>query len=206
MMRIMRLLRSPQTARPLSLPDRAEADLRFIRGAMERSGSFTAVPGVGGIVMGAVALAAAAAAAPRAGTREWLVVWIAAACVAMAAGILAMRRKAARQGVAILKGPGRRFLLCLCPALFAGAVLTAAILRIGRADLLPTAWLLCYGCGVTAAGAFSTRIVPLTGAAFLALGAVAAVAPPSWGDVLMAAGFGCIHVASGIVVARRHGG
>lgn len=202
----MRLVRSTDAPRTLSMPDRAEADLRFIRGAMERSGSFTAVPGVGGIVMGAVALAAAAFAAPVSGTREWLVIWVATACVAMAVGVVAMRRKAARQGVALLQGPGRRFLLCLCPALFAGAVLTSAILKIDRADLLPTAWLLCYGAGVTAAGAFSTRIVPLTGAAFMGLGAIAAIAPSAWGDLLMAVGFGGVHVASGIVVARRHGG
>ena len=36
----------------VSLPERAAADLEFIRGAMERSGSFTAVPGLGGVAMG----------------------------------------------------------------------------------------------------------------------------------------------------------
>jgi hypothetical protein len=46
----------------------------------------------------------------------------------------------------------------------------------------------------------------LTGAAFLLAGAAALAAPPGWGDALMAGGFGGIHLASGFVVWRRHGG
>lgn len=37
---------------------RAAEDLRYIRSTMERAGSFTAVPGVGGMAMGAVAVRA----------------------------------------------------------------------------------------------------------------------------------------------------
>jgi hypothetical protein len=189
-----------------SLGERAEADLRFIRGAMERSGSFSAVPGRGGMAMGAVALAAAAAARFVEGAPAWLALWTAAAVVAVGIGAVSMQRKAAREGVALLAGPGRRFLLCLCPSLAAGALLTAALARAGQYELLPGAWLLCYGSGVVAAGAFSPLVVPVTGAAFLLLGAVALVAPSAWGDALMAAGFGAVHLVSGSFVARHHGG
>ena len=191
---------------PASLGARAEADLRFIRGAMERSGSFTAVPGRGGMAMGVVALAAAGAARLVDGPEAWVALWVVAAAVAIGVGVLAMRRKAAREGLALLAGPGRRFLLCLCPSLVVGALLTAALARAGAVELLPGAWLLCYGAGVVAAGALSPPIVPVTGAAFLVLGATALIAPPSWGDALLAAGFGGIHLVSGLVVARRHGG
>ena len=88
----------------------------------------------------------------------------------------------------------------------AGALLTAALARAGQLELLPAVWLLCYGAGVVAAGALSPRIVPVTGAVFLALGTVALVAPPAWGDVLMAVGFGGTHIVSGFLVARHHGG
>ena len=40
----------------------------------------------------------------------------------------------------------------------------------------------------------------------LALGAAAFVAPAAWGDALMAAGFGALHIGFGIFIARRHGG
>lgn len=191
-----------------SLHERAAADLRFIRGAMERSASFTAIPGLGGMTMGVVALAAASAAraVEPAGGDAWLGVWVAAAVVATAIGVVSMQRKAAREGCSLLQGPGRRFLLGLCPSLLAGALLTAALARAGQHELLPATWLLLYGAGVVAAGAFSHHVVPLTGAAFLATGAVALAAPPAWGDALMAGGFGGIHLVSGFVVWRRHGG
>jgi hypothetical protein len=201
----MRLLRRDGSAAP-SLPDRAEADLRFIRGAMERSGSFSAVPGIGAVAMGGIALVAAGAAQIVDGADARLAVWGGAALAASVVGAVSMVRKAVRQGVSLLQGPGRRFLLCLCPALFVGSLLTAALARAGQVGLLPAAWLLCYGAGVTAAGAFSVPVVPLTGASFLALGAAALVAPASWGDLLMALGFGVVHIVSGVVVARRHGG
>jgi hypothetical protein len=189
-----------------SLGERAEADLRFIRGAMERSGSFTALPGRGGMVMGCVALAASIGARLLTGADAWLALWTTTALVGATIGVVAMRRKAAREGLALLAGPGRRFLLCLCPALVVGAFLTAALARAGQTELLPGMWLSCYGAGVVAAGAFSPAVVPITGAAFLVLGGVALVAPPAWGDTLMGAGFGVGHIVSGSFVARHHGG
>lgn len=198
---------SRRAATPVvSLPDRAASDLRYIRGAMENSGRFSAVPGRGGVAMGVVALAAAALDARAADAETSLAVWSAAAIAALAVGGLAMRRKAARLGVALLAGAGRRFLLCLCPSLVAGALLTAALARAGLHEMLPATWLLCYGAGVVAAGALSVPIVPATGGGFLVLGAAALAAPPAWGTALLGLGFGGLHVASGLVIARRHGG
>lgn len=202
---LRRLPREPGRAAP-SLGERAEADLRFIRGAMERSSSFTSLPGRGTMAMGAVALGASAAAQRAATQTAWLGVWVAAAVVALAVGVVTLRRKAAEDGVALLSGPGRRFLLCLCPSLVAGAVLTAALARAGQFGLLPGVWLVCYGAGVVAAGALSPAIVPVTGAAFLVLGGASFALPPGWADLVMAAGFGGVHLVSGFVVARRHGG
>jgi hypothetical protein len=56
-----------------------------------------------------------------------------------------------------------------------------------------------------AGGTQSVRAVPAMGAAFLVLGAVAALAP-GWSDVLLALGFGGLHLAFGPYIARRHGG
>ncbi|MFZ0933278.1 MAG: hypothetical protein WA015_03120, partial [Bryobacteraceae bacterium] len=51
---------------PVELQAHAMDNLRYIRETIERAGSFTAVPGVGGILMGSTALATAWAAGPAA--------------------------------------------------------------------------------------------------------------------------------------------
>jgi hypothetical protein len=57
-----------------------------------------------------------------------------------------------------------------------------------------------------AGGALSVRIVPLMGIAFMALGLVALALPATWGNSMMAIGFGGFHIVFGIAIARRHGG
>ncbi len=191
---------------PIRLHERASADLRYIRDAMARAESFTSVPGLGGVAMGVTALVAAAVAAMQADAQRWLLVWLAAALVAGVSGALAMLRKSRRANQPLLGAAGRRFALAFWPPLVAGAVLTVALANAGEYRLLPAVWLLLYGTGVVTGGAASVRAVPLMGAVFMVLGFVAAVAPESWGDVLMAAGFGVLQIGFGVWIARRHGG
>jgi hypothetical protein len=189
-----------------TLGDRAADNLRFIRETMERASSFTAVPGWGGVAMGVSALAAAAISTFARTRSEWLGVWLVEAFVALALGVRAMAVKAARAGVPLFAGPARRFLLTLSPPLAAGAVATVALERTGQFDLLPGLWLLLYGAAVVTGGAFAPRIVPLMGVGFMLLGAIALASPASWGTAFLAAGFGALHIAFGLVIARRHGG
>jgi hypothetical protein len=195
----------PPSAPPL-LHQHAAENLRFIRDTMARATDFTAVPGIGGVLMGAMALGAAAVAGPPRDTRAWLGVWLATAAVATATGVTAILRKARRHNLP-LRGPVvRRFALALVPALIVGVVLTAVFVQNHLAARLPGCWLLCYGAAVTSGGAFSVRPVPFMGAAFIALGVLAFVAPADWGHFFMAAGFGVLHVGFGIVIARNYGG
>jgi hypothetical protein len=181
-------------------------DLRFIRQAMERSGSFTAVPGWGGVAIGAMALLAALVASQQASAASWLGVWLVTAAAAglVAAGTLVSKARRAR--VALSTGPGRKFLLSFLPPVGVAVALTAALYAQGNVGLLPGLWLLAYGAAVVTAGTFSVRAIPLMGIGFMALGAAALATPAAWGDAWMAAGFGALHVGFGWVIARRHGG
>jgi hypothetical protein len=191
---------------PAPLHARAADDLRFIRETMERASSFTAVPGRGAVLMGITAVGAAALAGAAASPRGWLGVWLLEGALAFLIGVTAMALKARAAGASLLADPGRKFALALSPAIAAGAVLTIAFAGAGLHDLLPGTWLLLYGAGVVAAGAFSVRVVPLSGAAFMAFGAGALFAPAAWSDALLAAGFGGVHIVAGGWIAWRHGG
>ena len=196
----------PDLRPPPALGDRARSDLAYIRAAMERSGRFTAVPGRGAMIVGLVAISAALVAEAQPGRADWLVTWLAAAAAAVTIGLMTARTKARDQGIRLLAGPGRKFLLGLCPPLVAGAVLTWILFRAGLADALPGMWLLLYGAGVVTGGAFSVPVVPVTGLGFMLLGGLALFLPPPWGEALLAAGFGGLHLVSGFVGWRRHGG
>jgi hypothetical protein len=185
--------------------DHAMADLRFIRGAMERAGAFTAVPGWGGMAMGATALAAAAIASRQPTPDQWLHTWLLEAAIAALIGGITMARKARREESPLWAGPGRKFAMGFLPALATGALLTVALRQAGAMSLLPAVWLLLYGTAVVAGGAFSVRIVPVLGVCFWGLG-VAALLVPGWADAWLAAGFGLGHIVFGFLIARRHGG
>ena len=195
---------------PEPLHDRALANLQYIRSAMERAGSFTAVPGWGMVAVGATALVAAWLAHQTVGEASWLRVWLVEGVLAFAIGTAALVRKARRGGDAVLSGPGRRFGLSFLPPLLVGALLTLALQHHGEyavpTGTIPGMWLLCYGTGVVTGGSFSVRVVPLMGLGFMALGALALFAPAAWRDALMAAGFGGLHIAFGAIIARRYGG
>lgn len=192
---------------PLALHDRAAADLRFIRETMERSASFTAVSGWGGVAVGIVALAASLLAAGRPTEAGWLTVWVGAAALSAALLAVAMARKARRAEIPLLSGPGRKFAMSFAPPLVVGALLTWTLFDRGLGgELLPGVWLLLYGTGVVTGGAFSVRIVPAMGFCFMVLGGAALFTPTAWGDAFMAAGFGGLHILFGILIARRHGG
>lgn len=209
---------------PAAAPDAsAQASLRFIRDTMARTATFTAVPGRGGIAMGATALVAAAVAARQPTVSGWLTVWTAEALVGVTVGALTMAVKARGHGVPLLSGQGRKFLLGLLPAMLAGTALTLAIYgaEVGLAGdtyarqgvsaslclrLLPALWLMLYGAGVASAGMFSVRLIPAMGALFLLAGALALLAPAAWGTAFLAAGFGGLHVVFGALIARHHGG
>lgn len=173
---------------------------------MEGAASFTAVPGVGGVVMGVSAISAGAIASRTPDAGKWLAIWLLEGLLALAIGLLFAYRKARRINVELFSRPARKFMLAFAPALVAGAILTSALWRAGQTNLIAGCWLLLYGAGIAAAGAFSVRVVPVMGACFLVLGSVVMFLPTARGDAWLAAGFGGLHIIFGIFIARKHGG
>jgi hypothetical protein len=198
--------RQPRAADPVALDDRARDNLRFIRETMERAGSFTAVPGWGGVAMGITALGAAVIASRQTSPAAWLLTWVGEAAVAIGIAVWTTFSKARAAGTSLFSGPGRRFVYSFAPPLFVGALLTLLFARTGYMGAVAGVWLLMYGTGVVTGGAFSIRVVPLMGLCFMVLGAVALFSPASWGDALLAAGFGGLHIVFGAVIARKYGG
>ncbi|HKN62437.1 MAG TPA: hypothetical protein VJW93_14745 [Candidatus Acidoferrales bacterium] len=196
----------PRPRDPVALDDRARDNLRFIRETMERAGSFTAVPGWGGVAMGITAFGAAAIAARQDTPLAWLVTWMIEATAAIAIASWTTYTKARESGGSLFSGPGRRFVYSFAPPIFVGALLTLFLVRAGLIGTIAGMWLLLYGTAVVTGGAFSIRIVPLMGLCFMVLGAVALFSPASWSNALLAAGFGGFHVIFGAVIARKYGG
>jgi hypothetical protein len=193
--------------RPSVTPEPAALEhLEVIRQAMERSTTFTAVSGWGYVAMGITALAATPIALRQTTTEGWLAVWLAEALVAVTLALVAMHWKATRLGTPIMSVPGRRLFVGLLPALFAGGVMTVALIRAGDPRQIPGVWLLLYGVAVMQAGAFSVRTIPVMGAVFVVAGAIALPLPWWWANLMLAVGFGLVHIGFGAYIARRHGG
>ena len=189
----------------VSLHERAADDLRYIRQTMERATSFTAISGVGYILMGVTALVAAWVAARQATPEAWLAVWTVELVAAGAIAVGMSARKAHAQGERMRSYAGRKLLLAFTPPMLVGGLLTGAAYLAGDYGLIPGIWLGLYGTGVMTGGAYSVRIIPLMGASFIALSAVALLTPAD-GDLLLALGLGGLHIVFGWVIWRRYGG
>ena len=184
---------------------RAADNLRFIRDTMERAGSFTAVPGWGGVAIGATAILAGVYALHHS-IREQFFIWIGEAILALLIAFFAVRLKSKQLALSLGTRAARRALLSFVPPLLAGAVLSLVLYRLGVLSVLPGGWLLLYGTAVVTGGAFSVRIVPVMGLCFMLMGVSALIAPPAWSNGFLMAGFGGLHLVFGMIIARRYGG
>jgi len=185
--------------------DHAEDNLRYIRDAMERAGSFTSIPGWGGLVIGLTAIATAIV-ATQLDPRRWLAAWLIDAVVAALIGAITAAIKGRRAGTSFTSVASRRFFTAYGAPLIAGAIITLALWRAGAYAAMPAVWLLLYGTSFVSSGAFSIRVIPVMGVCFMLLGIAAALLPFSAGNVLLGIGFGGLHAGFGILIARRFGG
>ncbi len=189
-----------------SLSGRAIDNLQFIRETMERSTHFTAVPGYGGVFMGATAIVAAFITNSQPLVKDWLAVWLIEGVLAFAVGLFAMWQKSKIAKMPLTSAPAKKFAMSFLPPLICGIVITLGLWRFGHFEMMIPVWLLLYGAAVVCGGAFSVKAVPMMGWCFIALGAIAFAVPAGRGNTLMGLGFGVLHVVFGLIIARRHGG
>ena len=193
-------------AQPESFGSHAAENLRFIRNTMERTSTFTAIPGVGGAAMGLVAIAAAVVASRQPQGNRWLATWLGAAAIAAVIGLIAMTHKARQAGLAMTGASARRFALGMAAPFVAGAAITYALWVDRNFTVMAPTWLLLYGAGVLTGGMFSVPVVRAVGLCFMAVGLASILTPHGWNDVWLAAGFGGLQIGFGIYIARNHGG
>ena len=194
------------TNEPISIGDRAIDNLAFIRETMERSTSFTAVPGYGGMLMGVTAVAAAFIANGQVYFRDSLMTWLIEAALAFSIGLLAMWQKSKLAGQSLVSVPARKFAMSFAPPLIVGVVVVMGLWHYGDYYEMPAVCMLSYGAAVVCGGAFSVRVIPVMGWCFIALGAIAFALPSNYGNLMMGLSFGLLHIIFGAVIARRYGG
>src|ERR1700685_4728099 len=96
----------PRDSEPVAIHAHAMDNLRYSRETRERAGSFTAVPGWGGVAMGITALGAAAIASSQTSPMAWLLTWITEAVLAIAIAGWTTYSKARAGGCSALSRPG----------------------------------------------------------------------------------------------------
>jgi hypothetical protein len=198
-----------QSETPAAIQNRALGTLAYIRASIESSSSMD-VPGMAGIVMGIIGvLAAVAVSLPRLAP-HWLTIWLIAAALALLLGGALVARQIVRRGHSRYLGPVRKFLLCLCPSLLAGAVLTSVFAAAATTSFIPGMWLLLYGCAVLSASTVTTaeiaRLISIMGGLFVALGLMAFALPTMAHTAMLGLGFGVLHIIFGILIGRLSDG
>lgn len=191
---------------PAPIREHALNNLRYIRDAMERAGSFTSIPGWGGVAVGVTAIVAAVLAGREGLSRDWMLIWLCEAVLAALIAGTAMVRKAARSSVSFRGAPARRFFVSYFAPIAAATVLTIFLARDGVYAALPPMWLLLYGASFISSGAYSIPVVPVMGICFMLLGIAACFVPFAVANALLGIGFGGLHVVFGWVIAQRYGG
>ncbi len=192
---------------PVSIESRALGTLAYIRASIEASSAIV-VPGMAAIVMGVIGTAAAALTLRWPG--RWFETWVLAGVAAFLLGGAIVVRQASERGAVRYLGPVKKFLLCLCPVLFAAAVLTCVLWQAGMDRFLPGMWLLLYGCAVLSAStvmsARITRLVVSMGLTFVLLGAATYALPLRLQAHALGLGFGALQLVHGLLIRRVNRG
>ena len=186
----------------VALEKHALGTLQYIRASLDAA-SVLAVPGSAGITLGVVGIVAALLVSLPPLRPHWFSIWVIAGVAGFVSGSALMLHQARNHVVPVYRGPLRKFLMCLSPALCAGAVLTWRLWEQELPDLVPGVWLLLYGCGAMAGSTMTNKPVAVMGALFMALGLIALLVPADFHNAILGLGFGGVHAAFGIFISGR---
>lgn len=192
-----------------SIATGARRDLETIRTLMERARHYRHPPASAAFAAGGVALAAAYLTHVTLGTGgpgdaafRVGAVWGAAFALALASTVALTYRASKLEGFAFWSPLAKDVIHALWPPLVTALALGLALVRAERPGLVPAVWMLCYGIGGIASGAYARRAVRRMGAAFLAAGlAQLWLGLPA--PLALGATFGGFHLVYGLVVALR---
>ena len=204
-------------------PNWAEENLQVIRTLMERAGLYrrALAPVMTGTGLLAIFAAIGARWARLDSFASFLGLWVAVALVAAGLSLLTIRRQALTAREEFWTPPTRRVAISLVMPFSAAAAFTLPVAGLvivqggSGADAiargLSALWMGFYGCGLNAAGQFTSRGVRLLGWVFMAMGAlqffslnasvVSRIGPIPLLDqphMLMGASFGGLHLLAGI--------
>jgi hypothetical protein len=183
------------------LDSHAASTLRYIRASMEGAAAL-AVPGSAGIALGLIAFLTAAISSAPGWSQYWLEIWLGAALLGAGVGGTLVVRESSLRNLRLVGTPLQKFALCLTPSLFAAVVMTGVLWDAGHLHAIPGTWLLLYGCALISASAATTRIIGVLGACFALLGLLALLLPQRLQILMLAVGFGGLHIVFGFVMGR----
>ena len=161
-----------------------------------------AVPGSAGIALGLIAFLTAAISSAPGWSQYWLEIWLGAALLGAGVGGTLVVRESSLRNLRLVGTPLRKFALCLTPSLFAAVVMTGVLWEVGDLHAIPGIWLLLYGCALISASAATTRIIGVLGGCFALLGLLALLLPQRLQILMLAVGFGGLHIVFGFVMGR----
>jgi hypothetical protein len=186
-------------------------ELETIRGLMERAREYRHPPAAAGFLAGFAAIAGGLVTQSELSKSpvdltKLGAVWGGVFAVAFVGVVVFTSRAARQEGKAFWSPLARDVVHALWPPLVAALALSFAVVRVQHVELVAPIWLLAYGVGGIAAGAFASPIVRALGLTFLAAGLadLALELPPG---LVLAATLGGFHVVYGAILAlRRRGG
>jgi len=185
-----------------SLAERLARDLGTMARVMDQARGFPAISPGGWIAMGTVGTGLGAFANRVREPRAWVLSWLAVAVVAAAVGLAATLRRARAEDYALWARPATSFWLQLVTPLVLGALLTLLWSARGSWELVAGTWLVFYGTGLMAGGNWCRNAVRRAGLAFQVLG-LAAFVWPALGGALVVAGFGGVHLVTGMSMWKK---